>query len=43
VVVQQIYYRFKQGLTGDPRFAAMIGGVRALSRQAADYVGRSEL
>jgi len=39
VVAQQIYYRFQQGLTKDPRFAAMIDGVRALSAQAARVVG----
>jgi aminoglycoside phosphotransferase (APT) family kinase protein len=38
VVAQQIYYRFKQGLTADQRFAAMIHGVRALSAQAARVV-----
>jgi aminoglycoside phosphotransferase (APT) family kinase protein len=43
VVIQQIYYRFKQGLTRDPRFAAMIGGVRALSRQAEAYLGRGQV
>ena len=26
VIAQQIYYRFKQGLTKDPRFGAMIIG-----------------
>jgi aminoglycoside phosphotransferase (APT) family kinase protein len=35
VVAQQIYYRWKQGLTKDDRFAAMIHGVRALARQSA--------
>jgi aminoglycoside phosphotransferase (APT) family kinase protein len=35
VVAQQIYYRFRQGLTADARFASMIHGVRALSAQAA--------
>jgi len=35
VVAQQIYYRFRQGLTSDARFAGMIHGVRALSAQAA--------
>jgi aminoglycoside phosphotransferase (APT) family kinase protein len=39
VVAQQIYYRFQQGLTKDPRFAAMIDGVRALAAQAARVVG----
>lgn len=35
VIAQQIYYRYKQGLTHDERFAAMIGGVRLLGRTAA--------
>ncbi|QRN93083.1 phosphotransferase family protein [Archangium violaceum] len=35
VIAQQIYYRFKQGLTKDERFAAMIVGVRVLSKTAA--------
>jgi aminoglycoside phosphotransferase (APT) family kinase protein len=34
VVAQQIYYRFAQGLTTDPRFAQMIHGVRMLSGMA---------
>jgi aminoglycoside phosphotransferase (APT) family kinase protein len=34
VVAQQIYYRYAQGLTQDPRFAAMLHGVRLLSEQA---------
>jgi aminoglycoside phosphotransferase (APT) family kinase protein len=33
-VAQQIYYRFKQGLTHDERFARMIFGVRVLSATA---------
>ncbi|WP_375765177.1 phosphotransferase family protein [Archangium gephyra] len=35
VIAQQIYSRFKQGLTKDERFAAMIVGVQVLSRTAA--------
>ncbi|GAB3565302.1 phosphotransferase family protein [Spirosoma luteolum] len=31
VVMQQIYSRYKKGLTADPRFAGLIDGVRALS------------
>jgi aminoglycoside phosphotransferase (APT) family kinase protein len=34
VVAQQIYYRYKQGLTKDDRFGAMIIGVRLLSDMA---------
>ncbi len=32
VIIQQIYYRFAQGLTSDPRFAAMPGRVEVLMR-----------
>jgi aminoglycoside phosphotransferase (APT) family kinase protein len=35
VVVQQIYYRFKQGLTSDPRFA-MLGAMAQLLAEQAD-------
>ncbi len=35
VIAQQIYYRYKQGLTKDERFAAMIFGVQVLSKTAA--------
>ncbi len=38
VVAQQIYARFAAGHTKDPRFKAMIGGVRALAAQAARVV-----
>jgi aminoglycoside phosphotransferase (APT) family kinase protein len=38
VVAQQIYYRYKQGLTHDPRFAAFGVAVRTLARQAAGVV-----
>jgi aminoglycoside phosphotransferase (APT) family kinase protein len=34
VVAQQIYYRYRQGLTQDPRFAAIGMGVVALAAQA---------
>jgi len=43
VVVQQIYYRFRQGLTRDPRFAVLGRAVNVLARQAALYLGRPEL
>lgn len=33
-IVQQIFYRFAQGLTQDPRFATMIHMVRALGRKS---------
>jgi aminoglycoside phosphotransferase (APT) family kinase protein len=35
VVAQQIYKRWKDGLTKDDRFARMILGVRAMAGQAA--------
>ena len=38
VVVQQIYYRYKQGLTKDERFAIMIMGVHALASKAAQHI-----
>jgi len=38
VVVQQIYYRYKQGLTKDERFAIMIMGVHALANKAAQHI-----
>lgn len=34
VIAQQIYYRFRQGLTRDPRFAALPAAISALGRQA---------
>jgi aminoglycoside phosphotransferase (APT) family kinase protein len=43
VVAQQIYYRYKQGLTKDDRFATMIFGVQLMSQQAVEYTGRSTL
>jgi aminoglycoside phosphotransferase (APT) family kinase protein len=35
VIAQQIYFRYKQGLTKDERFSAMITGVQILASQAA--------
>ncbi|WP_428262318.1 phosphotransferase family protein [Haliangium sp.] len=43
VVAQQIYYRFAQGLTQDPRFAAMIVGVRALAEKARATIEQGAL
>ncbi len=40
VVAQQIYTRYKQGHTSDPRFAMFIEAVRVLARQAADSIER---
>lgn len=38
VIVQQIYYRYKQGLTQDERFANLIMAVGALGMKAADVI-----
>jgi aminoglycoside phosphotransferase (APT) family kinase protein len=43
VVAQQIYYRYAKGLTKDPRFAAFIHGVRALSDQAQWAIDRGRI
>jgi aminoglycoside phosphotransferase (APT) family kinase protein len=43
VVAQQIYYRYAKGLTKDPRFAAFLHGVRALSAQAQLAIDRGRL
>lgn len=38
VVLQQIYYRYKQGLTQDERFAALIFGVRLLTERGVEAI-----
>ncbi len=38
VVLQQIYYRYKQGLTKDERFAPLIHGVRVLADRGVEAV-----
>jgi aminoglycoside phosphotransferase (APT) family kinase protein len=43
VIAQQIYYRFAKGLTKDPRFGAMILGVRLLSEQARSAIERGAI
>jgi aminoglycoside phosphotransferase (APT) family kinase protein len=43
VIVQQIYYRYKQGLTHDERFAAMLDAVRLFGRQAAGAIERGRI
>jgi aminoglycoside phosphotransferase (APT) family kinase protein len=43
VVLQQIYYRYKQGLTSDERFAALIHGVRILAKQAVASADRGSM
>jgi aminoglycoside phosphotransferase (APT) family kinase protein len=42
-VAQQIYLRFKKGLTQDPRFAAMILGVRVLAATATRAIAAGHI
>jgi aminoglycoside phosphotransferase (APT) family kinase protein len=43
VVLQQIYYRWKQGITQDARFGQLIFGVRILSEQARTAIHRGSI
>jgi len=43
VVLQQIYYRWKKGLTTDPRFEHLIQGVRVLAGQARNAIERGSI
>ncbi len=43
VVIQQIYSRYKKGLTSDPRFADLIFGVKALSKKGALSVEKGKM
>ncbi|HMJ10003.1 MAG TPA: phosphotransferase family protein [Polyangiaceae bacterium] len=43
VVIQQIYYRYKQGLTKDERFAHLIWGVRVVCDQAQSAIQTGKL
>ena len=43
VIAQQIYRRFKDGLTADPRFAMMIFGVDLLGKQAARAIDKGRI
>lgn len=43
VVVQQIYYRYKQGLTRDPRFANLATSMRLLVEQARRTLHRDHI
>jgi aminoglycoside phosphotransferase (APT) family kinase protein len=43
VVVQQIYYRFKQGLTKDPRFAHFHMITKLMAHQATQALSKKEL
>ncbi|HNT89072.1 MAG TPA: phosphotransferase, partial [Candidatus Hydrogenedentes bacterium] len=43
VIVQQIYYRYKQGLTQDERFAPLIFVVGALGMRATQVIETGEI
>ncbi len=43
VIGQQIYYRYEQGLTSDPRFATLIDKVHSLKRMCDRVIERSDL
>ena len=43
VVLQQIYYRYHQGLTKDERFAGMIFSVRLLAERAAAFIEKGRM
>jgi len=43
VIAQQIYYRYQQGLTKDPRFAALLGAVRILGDTASQAIAKSRI
>ncbi len=43
VIAQQIYYRYRQGLTRDERFAALLGAVRVLGRTTAAAIARNRI
>jgi hypothetical protein len=42
-VLQQIYYRWRKGITKDERFANLIFGVRMLSEQARASIDRGSI
>lgn len=43
VIIQQIYYRFAQGLTKDERFGPLIEGVKLLNRVALELIERGKI
>jgi aminoglycoside phosphotransferase (APT) family kinase protein len=43
VIAQQIYFRYKQGLTKDERFAALIGAVRILGHTATQAIDKGRI
>ncbi len=43
VIGQQIYHRYRQGFTQDPRFAALIHLIAACGRQATRAIGQGDI
>ncbi len=43
VIIQQIYYRYKKGITQDPRFERLIDGVRVLGEVAQQAIAKKQL
>jgi aminoglycoside phosphotransferase (APT) family kinase protein len=43
VIAQQIYFRYKQGLTHDERFASLIGAVKILGRTASQAIQKGRI
>src|SRR5262249_54965224 len=43
VVLQQIYYRWRKGITSDARFQALIFGVRMMAGQACSAIQRGSI
>jgi len=43
VIIQQIYHRYRQGHTQDPRFANLLDGVRLCGRMAAQAIDRKRI
>lgn len=43
VIAQQIYFRYKQGLTHDERFASLIGAVKILGHTASQAIQKSRI
>lgn len=43
VICQQIYHRYKQGFTKDPRFASLIYVINACGENARRAIGRNEI
>jgi aminoglycoside phosphotransferase (APT) family kinase protein len=43
VIAQQIFYRYRRGLTRDERFASLVDGVRLLGRTTAQAIARQRI